>query len=78
MKNKELVCVVCGNVGKTKSETPGSVLIEIILWFCFIIPGVIYSFWRLSARKKVCSACGSPNMIPTDSPRGKKLLEDQK
>lgn len=75
-QQKEMVCVVCGNVGKLKSETPGSMVIELILWLFFIIPGLIYSFWRLSSRKMVCAVCGSPNMVPVDSPRGKKLISE--
>ena len=78
MANKKMVCAVCGNIGNSKSETPGSMIIELILWLCFLIPGLVYSFWRLSARKTVCGVCGSPNMIPADSPKGKKLMEEHK
>lgn len=76
--SKELICAQCGNVGKTKSNTPGSIIIEILMYCMFIIPGLIYSMWRLSARKMVCGICGSANLIPLDSPMGKKLLESNK
>lgn len=72
--SKELICSQCGYVGNTKSYTPGSIVIEILMYCMFIIPGLIYSFWRISSRKKVCGSCGSQNLIPQDSPMGRKLL----
>jgi hypothetical protein len=47
--------------------TKGSFLIEFLLWVCFIVPGLIYSIWRLGTRHKGCPSCGGP-MIPVDSP----------
>lgn len=55
---------------------PGSGWIELILWFCYLIPGVIYSLWRRSgANQHVCPVCRTPNMIPLDSPAGKAIAE---
>ena len=71
--SKELICAQCGSIGKTKSQTPGNLLIEILAYCFMIIPGLIYSIWRLSARKMVCGVCGGQNLIPLDSPMGKKL-----
>lgn len=73
---KELICTQCGSVGKIKSETKGSIIIELILWLCFLVPGLIYSFWRLSNKSMVCKECGSSNLIPVDSPLGKKKMEE--
>lgn len=73
---EELVCTVCGTVGKPRVVTHGSVLIEIILWVCFIVPGLIYTIWRLTARPKACRACGSTQLVPPGSPMGRKLLGD--
>jgi len=67
-------CQVCGSVGKPKKFTPGSLLLEIVLWLLIIVPGVIYSFWRLSSRRKVCSVCRSPNIIPATSPNALRAL----
>lgn len=67
------ICLVCQSIG-TKKKTPGSIFIEIILWLFFIIPGLIYSIWRLSSRKDVCKACGSETVVPTSSPAGSKIL----
>jgi hypothetical protein len=61
-------CLDCGTEAKAQVHTPGNMAIEIILWICFIIPGVIYSIWRLGARKTVCPACQSPRLIPITSP----------
>ena len=70
------ICPNCGSIGKPKSVTRGSIFIEIILWLAFLIPGLIYSIWRLTTRHKACPQCLSSHPIPLDSPRGRKLLED--
>lgn len=70
------ICSNCGTVGTPKTVTRGNILIELILWICFIIPGVIYSIWRLSTRAKACRSCGAENMVPLDTPMGKKLLNE--
>lgn len=67
------ICSKCGTVGKPKTITKGSILIEVVLWICIILPGVIYSIWRLSTRHKACAACGSSSMVPLNSPIGRKL-----
>lgn len=75
MPSKHMICASCGSTG-SKTETPGSFLIELLLWICFLIPGLIYSIWRLSARKPVCPSCGGSGMIPLNSPRGQKLRQE--
>ena len=74
---KEFVCTQCGHIGKPKTRTKGSILIEIVLWLLFIIPGVLYSLWRLISREEVCPKCGAPNMIPSDTPKGQELTNKQ-
>jgi hypothetical protein len=69
-----MICPNCGTQGKPKTYTRGSILIEIVLWICFIIPGLIYSLWRLSSRQKVCATCKQPSMIPLNSPRAQEIL----
>ena len=62
---KQFECKLCGHKGAAKNYTPGSILIELILWLFFIIPGIIYSCWRVSKREKVCAKCGkSTHIIP--------------
>lgn len=75
--SKQLICSVCGNVGKAKTPIKGSGLIEIILWLSFILPGLLYTIWRRSGLSPVCTACGSKNLIPLDTPVGLKLLSEQ-
>ncbi|HYC90599.1 MAG TPA: hypothetical protein VEO54_15390 [Thermoanaerobaculia bacterium] len=72
-----VVCANCGSVDKTKSFTPGSILLEIVAWCLLLIPGILYSFWRLSARRKVCAVCGSPNLVPAESPVGRRLMAEK-
>jgi len=72
MKKSQL-CTNCGNIGPSKRHMPGSLLIEIVLWCFFIVPGLIYSLWRHSASKPSCAKCGSQQIIPADSPMAKKL-----
>lgn len=71
---QQLVCTACGTKGVPRRTTPGSFLIELFLWCCFLVPGLIYSLWRLSSRKAVCSACGGAQLVPPDSPVGRRLM----
>lgn len=66
-------CVMCGHEGRGTYRTKGSILIEIVLWLLFIIPGVIYSIWRVTTRAPVCRACGSDRLVPPDSPVARKM-----
>lgn len=66
---REMYCLNCGQRGYPKTFTKGSFIMELFLWLLFIIPGVIYSIWRLTTRHSGCPACQAPNMIPLDSPR---------
>ena len=70
------ICSNCGYVGQAKKITKGSILIEIVLWLCFLIPGLIYSIWRLTSKHLACPKCGAQNLVPLDSPRGKKLQQE--
>lgn len=74
---QKLICSTCGHIGSSKTAVKGSILIEVVLWLCFIIPGIIYSLWRSSSRHKTCPTCGATTLIPLDSPIGLKLLAEQ-
>lgn len=71
-----MICTRCGHMGEPRSETPGRLIIEIVLWLSFILPGFIYSMWRGHARHDVCRACGSREIVPTDTPIGRRLLNE--
>lgn len=73
MAMSKMVCKDCGSVGETATETRGSFAIEVVAWLCFLVPGLIYSLWRLSIRHETCAACGSAKVLPLDSPTGRQL-----
>jgi hypothetical protein len=73
----KLYCTTCGTVAAPKTTTKGSFIIEIILWLFMILPGVIYTVWRLSSRQKGCPSCGSTAMVPVSSPIAQKALSNQ-
>lgn len=68
-------CMACGSEADPITKTKGSILIEIVLWPCFIVPGLIYSLWRITSRQPVCAVCGAANLIPTDSPAARSHRE---
>jgi predicted RNA-binding Zn-ribbon protein involved in translation (DUF1610 family) len=65
----ELYCPNCGTTARSKQVTRGSAGIEIVLWLCFILPGLIYTLWRSSFKLEVCPACGEHGLIPAAAPR---------
>ena len=71
----EHICTRCGTIGEPKTVTPGYILLELILWCCWIVPGVFYSYWRHSARHKACKACGSREVVLLTSPMGQSLAK---
>ena len=70
-----LYCPHCGAVAQSKQVTRGSGWIEIVLWLCFLIPGLIYTIWRATSKAEVCSACGSSGIIPASSPNAPRELQ---
>ncbi|OGM97322.1 MAG: hypothetical protein A2735_03060 [Candidatus Yanofskybacteria bacterium RIFCSPHIGHO2_01_FULL_41_21] len=89
MNDKNLICGSCGHTNPAKRVTRGTFLAEITLWvtalfLLFAIPfiggvliviAIVYSVWRLLSRRTKCQYCGNTNLIPINSPIGKKLLE---
>ena len=73
-KDKSMVCNSCETKGETTTVTKGSIFIEIVLWCCFLVPGIIYSIWRSTSKQKVCSACGATTLVPLNSPAGKRII----
>lgn len=72
---KKVVCAQCGTVGFPKLYTPGSIIVEALAYLLLILPGLVYSNYRLRGRKRVCRSCGGTEIVPTDSPRGRELIE---
>jgi hypothetical protein len=71
---KSLLCTTCHHVGAPRRITRGSFWVEVLAWLLFLLPGLIYSLWRLGTRYDGCAACGSRDLIPLDSPRARQLL----
>ena len=67
-------CQDCDFVGQPERIKPGSVGMEIALWLCALVPGLIYSIWRWSSRYEGCANCGSKRILPADSPAAKNAL----
>lgn len=67
------ICTICETIDSPKTVVQGSFFLEVALWLTFIVPGVIYSIWRMTSHKKVCRCCGSLNIIPINSPVGQRL-----
>ena len=86
MKSKR-ICASCGTLGKIKAEARGSFAVECVVWVVAVgltisAPALAplcalaaaYSLWRFFAPYDVrCAACGSKELIPVDSPRGRAL-----
>lgn len=79
------ICKNCGYCGKETTITKGSFGVEIALWILGLITfGILilialpYSLWRIFSKQKACPKCSSTNMIPLDTPAGKKLAEEFK
>jgi RNA polymerase subunit RPABC4/transcription elongation factor Spt4 len=74
----QLVCTTCHTVGRTKTQIKGTLITEIILWIFFLVPGMLYSIWRLASKQRVCAACGSPALVPVTTAVGKNLTATYK
>ena len=72
-----LICTLCGYSGEVGQKNKGNSLIELILWFFFLVPGLIYSIWRRADRQNICPKCKGIIMIPVNTPVGQKLLYEQ-
>ncbi len=72
----EMVCTACGHVGAAKTVTKGHFALEVILWLCFLVPGLIYSIWRLTTRHRACPVCGNAQLLPKSAPMAQKFLRE--
>jgi hypothetical protein len=68
------ICESCGTLATPTTITKGSLGLEFLLWCFCLLPGMIYSAWRLSSRCRGCPSCGG-KMLKVDSPRGKLLFQ---
>jgi len=70
----EYYCPACGALTDGKLKAKGSMAVELILWLCFLVPGLIYSVWRMGSKQNVCTECQAPGLIPSNSPRARREL----
>jgi hypothetical protein len=75
-KGKPMVCTHCGHLGPAQQVTKGSAGIELVLWLLFLLPGLIYSLWRLSTRTVGCEECGATALVPPTSPVGRRMVRE--
>lgn len=59
--SKRVICKSCGYKGRPKRKKRGSLLISNVLWF-FVVPGFLYSIWRMTSQYDVCPKCGSDEL----------------
>lgn len=69
-----MLCKNCYHQGQPITKVQGSMLVELALWLFFIVPGLLYSFWRLTTKHKVCPECFERGMIPNTSPAAQLIL----
>jgi hypothetical protein len=62
--NMKIICPSCHYVGESKGIAKGSRKIEITLWCCFILPGMLYTMWRQSrdGQYQGCPQCHAANV----------------
>ena len=73
----KLFCPACGTLAVPKQSRRGSIGVEIVLWLLLLVPGLIYSVWRLSGDTNACPACGARTLIPADSPVAVRMLSSR-
>ena len=68
------VCTNCRSQIRPWSDKPGSGLLELCMWLCFLVPGFLYTIWRLSSQRIIsCPVCKSRNPVPLNTPAGRTL-----
>lgn len=75
-KPAKRICTNCGMISVPVIRTRGSVIVEIILWLCGFLPGLIYRLWRKSGmHENCCPQCGASNMAPLGAPVTRKIQQ---
>lgn len=74
MADEDYICVHCGTKGSPVLVARGHVYIEIFLWLCLVVPGVVYSLWRRLRKQEVCPECCYPEMISVYSQKARQMM----
>lgn len=56
-------CPNCGYEGPSKLLVKGSGGVELVLWLFLIVPGLVYSAWRMSNKVKICPDCLNEKVV---------------
>ncbi len=72
MAMPKYVCPACALTGNAIVIQKGSRKVEILLWCCLIVPGLIYTLWRQGTTKHYCRTC-EVEMISVKGPHGQRL-----
>ena len=70
----DYACTNCRSRIIPRSGMRGSPVVEVLLWLCFFLPGLIYSLWRRSGPKLECPICSTPNPVPISTPVGRQIV----
>jgi len=62
-----MICRSCGTVAEPKTLKKGTPSLEVLLWLCFLLPGIAYSIWRWNTRYKACPTCGGSVVTDYDA-----------
>lgn len=69
---REIHCTQCKYEGKAKTIHKGSVVLQLFLFLCGIVPGVIYTIWRMTAGKySGCPDCKGANVVDLEKWRAR-------
>jgi hypothetical protein len=70
------VCLDCNSYTSDPDiGMPGSIILEVALYFCYIVPGIIYSIWRRTQHVRICKMCQKNKLIEIMSPEGRVLFK---
>jgi len=72
------ICLDCKSSIRPITITPGSFFIELLLWIAFLVPGLIYSIWRISSKYQACRICKSKRLVPIGSTAANNILQQKK
>jgi hypothetical protein len=58
-----MMCTDCLRTAEADTVVEGSDAMEMLGWCCFVLPGLLYCWWRHALRIKVCSFCGGRELV---------------
>lgn len=76
--SRKYICMECGCQRDPIDAKRGLLIIELIMWCMFIVPGIIYSIWRRLRKHKVCPNCLNPTVELTNSTRVMQMMRIMK